>query len=105
MSIFLNRNTRLLSQGITGRDGSFHARPMIEYGTQVGAGVTLIHQVEQGQEPALEPRLGRLLDRGRDGNPVEPVFDVDREGVFHRRKLPQPRPGDAIPVADSARQA
>ena len=40
MSIFVNRNTRLLIQGITGRDGSFHARQMLEYGTQVVAGVT-----------------------------------------------------------------
>ena len=40
MSIFIARNTRLLVQGITGRDGSFHTRQMIEYGTRVVAGVT-----------------------------------------------------------------
>ena len=40
MSIFIDKNTRLLIQGITGRDGSFHARQMIEYGTQVVCGVT-----------------------------------------------------------------
>jgi succinyl-CoA synthetase alpha subunit len=40
MSIFIDKNTRLLVQGITGRDGSFHARQMMEYGTQVVAGVT-----------------------------------------------------------------
>ena len=40
MSIFVDKNTRLLVQGITGRDGSFHAKQMIEYGTQVVAGVT-----------------------------------------------------------------
>lgn len=40
MSIFIDKNTRLLIQGITGRDGSFHAKQMIEYGTQVVAGVT-----------------------------------------------------------------
>jgi succinyl-CoA synthetase alpha subunit len=40
VSIFIDKNTRLLIQGITGRDGSFHARQMIEYGTQVVSGVT-----------------------------------------------------------------
>ena len=40
MSIFADASTRLLVQGITGREGSFHARQMIEYGTQVVAGVT-----------------------------------------------------------------
>ena len=40
MSIFIDRNSQLVVQGITGRDGSFHARQMIEYGTKVVAGVT-----------------------------------------------------------------
>jgi succinyl-CoA synthetase alpha subunit len=40
MSIFVDAATRLVVQGITGRDGSFHAKQMIEYGTTVVAGVT-----------------------------------------------------------------
>ena len=40
MSILVNDNTRVLVQGITGRDGSFHAKSMQEYGTQVVGGVT-----------------------------------------------------------------
>lgn len=40
MSIFVNKNTRILVQGITGNEGQFHARQCIEYGSQVVAGVT-----------------------------------------------------------------
>ena len=40
MSIFIDNGTKLIVQGITGRDGSFHAKQMIEYGTKVVAGVT-----------------------------------------------------------------
>ncbi len=40
MSIFINRGTKLVVQGITGRDGSFHTKQMVEYGTAVVAGVT-----------------------------------------------------------------
>lgn len=40
MSVLVNRETRLLVQGITGREGSFHTAQMLEYGTNVVAGVT-----------------------------------------------------------------
>lgn len=40
MSILVNKDTRLLVQGITGREGEFHTRQMIDYGTNVVAGVT-----------------------------------------------------------------
>jgi len=40
VSIFIDNNTKLVVQGITGRDGSFHTKQAIEYGTQVVAGVT-----------------------------------------------------------------
>ena len=40
MSIFIDNGTKLIVQGITGRDGSFHTKQMIEYGTKVVGGVT-----------------------------------------------------------------
>jgi succinyl-CoA synthetase alpha subunit len=40
VSILVNKETKLLVQGITGKEGQFHARACIDYGTQVVAGVT-----------------------------------------------------------------
>jgi len=40
VSVWIDKSTRLLVQGITGRDGSFHSKQMMAYGTQVVAGVT-----------------------------------------------------------------
>jgi len=40
MSIWVNKDTRVVVQGITGREGSFHARQCLDYGTRVVAGVT-----------------------------------------------------------------
>ena len=40
MSILIDKNTRLIIQGITGREGTFHGQRMVEYGTKVVAGVT-----------------------------------------------------------------
>jgi len=61
MSILVDRNTRLLVQGITGREGSFQTRRCLEYGTNVVAGVT--------------PRRGGETAEG------VPVFDTVREAV------------------------
>ena len=40
MSILIDKGTRLLVQGITGRDGAFHTQQMVAYGTRVVGGVT-----------------------------------------------------------------
>jgi succinyl-CoA synthetase alpha subunit len=63
MSILVGSGTRLLVQGITGREGEFHARAMLEYGTRVVAGVT----------------PGKGGQRAVDG--AVPVFDTVAEAV------------------------
>jgi succinyl-CoA synthetase alpha subunit len=40
VSVFIDESTSVIVQGITGRDGSFHTKQMIEYGTRIVAGVT-----------------------------------------------------------------
>ena len=60
MAIFIDEQTRLVVQGITGRDGSFHTRQMMEYGTRVVAGVT-------------PGRGGQSFDT--DGAGTVPIFD------------------------------
>ncbi|MFS8638178.1 MAG: succinate--CoA ligase subunit alpha [Gemmatimonadota bacterium] len=66
MAIFIDENTRLLVQGITGRDGSFHARQMMEYGTNVVGGVT--------------PGKGGQKFEGPNGKTV-PIFDTMERAV------------------------
>ncbi len=64
MSILVNRKTRLLVQGLTGKEGSFHSQQMVEYGTNVVAGVT--------------PGKGGLTHEGI------PVFNTVAEAVGER---------------------
>ena len=40
MSILVNKETRLIVQGVTGREGMFHTKQMLEYGTKVVGGIT-----------------------------------------------------------------
>ena len=40
MSILVNKDTKIIVQGITGRDGSFHTKQMLDYGSQIVGGVT-----------------------------------------------------------------
>lgn len=61
MSIFVNKNTRVICQGITGEQGTFHTRQMVQYGTKMVGGVT----------------------PGKGGTKVDniPVFDTVEEAV------------------------
>jgi len=64
MAVLVDKNTRLLVQGITGKSGSFHAKSCMEYGTNVVAGVT--------------PARGGELFEGK-----VPIFDTVEEAVRH----------------------
>jgi len=78
VSIFVNRETKLVVQGITGRDGSFHTRQMIEYGTQVVAGVTPGKggQRFEGTVPVFNTVAEAVEDTGADTSViyVPPAF-------------------------------
>jgi len=82
VSILIDRGTRLIVQGITGRDGAFHAQQMLSYGTRVVAGVT----------------------PGKGGETIHgvPVFDSVAEAVAATRAnasviyVPAPFAADAV---------
>ena len=91
MSVLVDKNTRLIVQGMTGSAGAFHARQMKEYGTKLVGGVT----------------------PGRGGSKVEgledvPVFDTCREAVEKAGAnatviyVPPPGAADAIMEAAAA---
>jgi len=88
MAIFVDENTRVVVQGITGSAGAFHTRQMIEYGTQVVAGCT----------------------PGRGGQSLDdvPVFDTVASAVEQRGAnatviyVPPPFAADAIMEAADA---
>ena len=88
MSILIDRNTRLIVQGITGRDGAFHTQQMIAYGTKVVGGVT----------------------PGKGGTEIHgvPVFDSVAEAVAATKAnasviyVPAPFAADAIHEAADA---
>ncbi|MGO9274655.1 MAG: succinate--CoA ligase subunit alpha [Terriglobia bacterium] len=67
MSILIDDNTRLLVQGITGREGAFHTEQAIEYGTKVVAGVT--------------PGKGGASWTNKSGGHRVPIFNTVAEAV------------------------
>jgi succinyl-CoA synthetase alpha subunit len=81
MSIFIDKKTRLLIQGITGRDGSFHAKQMMEYGTQVVGGVTPGKggQKFEGSVPIFNTVAEAVKETGADATViyVPPPFAAD----------------------------
>ncbi|MBW3656469.1 MAG: succinate--CoA ligase subunit alpha [Gemmatimonadetes bacterium] len=81
MSIFIDQSTRLVVQGITGRDGSFHAKQMMEYGTNVVAGVTPGKggQTFEGSVPIFNTVEEAMKETGANSSViyVPPAFAAD----------------------------
>ncbi len=59
MSVLVNKNSRVIVQGFTGSEGTFHARQMIEYGTGIAGGVT---PGKGGQEHLGKPVFNTVAD-------------------------------------------
>ncbi len=72
MSIFIDKQTKLVVQGITGRDGSFHSKQMIEYGTDVVAGVTPGKggQEFEGQVPIFDTVSDAVREMGGNASVI-----------------------------------
>jgi succinyl-CoA synthetase alpha subunit len=97
MSVLVNKDTRLVVQGITGGEGTFHTSQILEYGTNVVAGVT--------------PGKGGMIYNGNEKDqfcrPV-PVFDTVKEAVEKAEAnatvifVPAPFAADAIMEAADA---
>lgn len=88
MSVLVNKNSKIIVQGFTGSEGSFHADQMIEYGTHVVGGVT--------------------PGKGGSTHLDKPVFNTVEEAVEHTGAdtsiifVPPPFAGDAIMEASEA---
>ncbi len=73
MSILVNSDTRLLVQGITGREGSFHTTQMVEYGTNVVSGVT---PGGKGKTVAGVPVFDTIADAVKETQPNVSIIYV-----------------------------
>ena len=74
MSILVNKNSRVVVQGITGGEGTFHTKQMLDYGTKVVAGVT--------------PGKGGLMYGGNEKDQFKravPVYNTVKEAVEHQK--------------------
>src|SRR5580704_2810118 len=82
MSVLVNEKTRVMVQGLTGREGSFHAQQMIAYGTKVVAGVT---PGKGGTKHLDVPMFNTVSDAAK-------ATDADATVIF----VPPPYAADAI---------
>src|SRR5213082_196886 len=80
MSILVDKNTRLVVQGITGKEGTFHTKQMVEYGTNVVGGVTPGKGGTKHEDiPVFNTVAGAVKDAGANASViyVPPAFAAD----------------------------
>ena len=81
MSIFIDQSTTVIVQGITGRDGSFHTKQMMEYGTRIVGGVTPGKggQTFEGKVPIFNTVMDAVRETGANTSViyVPPMYAAD----------------------------
>jgi succinyl-CoA synthetase alpha subunit len=84
VSVFIDGNTTLIVQGITGRDGSFHTRQMIEYGTRVVAGVTPGKggQIFEGRVPVFNTVAAAVQATGANASVIYVPASFAASAIF-----------------------
>ncbi|HRX50690.1 MAG TPA: succinate--CoA ligase subunit alpha, partial [Candidatus Krumholzibacteria bacterium] len=72
MAIFCSADTKILVQGITGRDGAFHSKSMLDYGTNIVAGVTPGRggQTFDGKVPVFDTVKDAVGETGADASVI-----------------------------------
>jgi succinyl-CoA synthetase alpha subunit len=117
VSILIGRDTRLVVQGITGREGEFHSRAMLDYGTPLVAGVTPGkggQQVLDGRVPVFDTVADAVRETGANASCVfvpaagapDAVLEAVDAGIGTIFCITEGIPAlDMVPVVEEVRQA
>ena len=96
MAVLLDRNTRLVVQGLTGREGTFHAKQAAAYGTSVVGGVTPGKGGTTHEGWPVFDTVREAVDRGGDaaalayGVSLFPHYSETRDSIRPRQNAPFP---------------